>query len=62
MWAKSYVFFIQFICHSYVRLDPWHGITFVQFSSRAHVLLAQILDVKHEINFKWPNKVLLTLQ
>ena len=25
MWAKSYVFFIQFICHSYVRLDPWHG-------------------------------------
>ncbi len=24
MWAKSYVFFIHFLYHSFVRLDPWH--------------------------------------
>ncbi len=26
MWAKSYVFFIHFLYHSFVRLDPWHGV------------------------------------
>ncbi len=29
-------------------------ITFVQFSSLVRIRLAIFLDVKHEINFKWP--------
>ena len=37
-------------------------VSFVQFSSRARVHLAKILDVKHEINFKRPNVKLLILK